>query len=105
MKLDVMVPNQTEDPPAPKVFLQTIFCRCMKDCSNGKCICGKAMLSCNKACSHCQGSCLNGIPFLDGNEDEDDGSPLASPVKATEPYGDEDDTIACPSNPKRPRVL
>uniref|UniRef100_A0A8D8RB29 Uncharacterized protein n=1 Tax=Cacopsylla melanoneura TaxID=428564 RepID=A0A8D8RB29_9HEMI len=88
MKGDVLVPNQTEDPPAPQVLLQTIFCRFMKDCSSGKCSCRKAMLSCNTAC--CQGSRLNGIPFLDENEDEDDvsplSSPLASPLKATEAY-------------------
>uniref|UniRef100_A0A8D8REL5 Uncharacterized protein n=1 Tax=Cacopsylla melanoneura TaxID=428564 RepID=A0A8D8REL5_9HEMI len=75
MKGDVLVPNQTEDPPAPQVLLQTIFCRFMKDCSSGKCSCRKAMLSCNTACSHCQGSCLNGIPFLDENEDEEYVSP------------------------------
>uniref|UniRef100_A0A8D8WE27 Uncharacterized protein n=1 Tax=Cacopsylla melanoneura TaxID=428564 RepID=A0A8D8WE27_9HEMI len=34
MKGDVLVPNQTEDPPAPQVLLQTIFCRFMKDCSS-----------------------------------------------------------------------
>uniref|UniRef100_A0A8D8RXL4 Uncharacterized protein n=1 Tax=Cacopsylla melanoneura TaxID=428564 RepID=A0A8D8RXL4_9HEMI len=31
MKGDVLVPNQTEDPPAPQVLLQTIFCRFMKE--------------------------------------------------------------------------
>lgn len=108
MKGDVLVPNQTEDPPAPEVLLKTIFCRCMKDCSSGKCSCRKAMLSCTTACSHCQGSCLNGVPLLDENEDEDDVSPLSSPIPSTLPaseaYWCEDEDIAGPSNPKRPRV-
>ncbi|KAL1446574.1 hypothetical protein WDU94_012208 [Cyamophila willieti] len=108
MKGDVLVTTQTEDPSAPEVLLKTIFCRCTKDCSSGKCICQKAMLVCNTACSHCQGSCLNGVPLFDENEYEDDisppASPLASPISSQLTFWDEDEDIAGPSNPKRPRV-
>ncbi|KAL1446350.1 hypothetical protein WDU94_015639, partial [Cyamophila willieti] len=108
MKGDVLVPTQTEDPPAPEVLLKTVFCRCTKDCSSGKCSCRKAMLVCNTACSHCQGSCLYGVPLFDENENEDDisppASPLPSPISSQLTFWDEDEAIAGPSNPKRPRV-
>ncbi|KAL1448118.1 hypothetical protein WDU94_000625 [Cyamophila willieti] len=108
MEGDVLVPTQTEDPPAPEVVLKTIFCRCTKDCSSGKCSCRKAMLVCNTACSHCQGSCLNGVPLFEEHENEDDisppASPLASPISSQLTFWDEDEDIAGPSNPKRPRV-
>ena len=64
-------PVWTRDPSAPDEILKMIFCRCTNDCSSGKCGCRKGSMKCSHICQNCQGNCVNGIPALE-NEDDDD---------------------------------
>lgn len=46
----------------------------------------KTSLKCSPACQHCQGNCLNGVPQIDSEEEED---PLFTSLQ--ESYGEDED--------------
>jgi len=66
-----LVPVHSELAAAPDDILKMIFCRCTKDCVSAKCGCKKASLKCSQACQNCQGNCLNGVPQVDSEDEED----------------------------------
>jgi len=72
---DALVPITKEDLPASEVLLETIFCRCTKDCIIGKCGYRKAIMTCSVACLRCQGKCLNSVPVAI-EDDKDDIVPV-----------------------------
>ena len=52
----VLIPVQTDLPPAPDDLLQVIRCNCQSDCSSLRCTCRKHNVKCSLACGNCRGS-------------------------------------------------
>lgn len=66
-----LTPVTTKDPVAPEAILNKIFCRCSTGCG-GRCGCRKAGIPCSMVCGTCHGTCTNGAPLLDLQDDDDD---------------------------------
>lgn len=113
LKANCLAPVFTIDPVAPKEILDMIFCRCATDCSSARCSCKKMSMNCSPLCHNCQGNCLNGVPVLmNEDEDEEDMEPL--PTSPADTESDIMETVeleeslevepeAGPSRPKRTR--
>ena len=69
----VLIPVQTDLPPAPDDLLQVIRCNCQSDCSSLRCTCRKHNVKCSLACGNCRGSgCMNSDPLAHEEVDNDD---------------------------------
>jgi hypothetical protein len=104
-----LVPVHSELAAAPEDILKMIFCRCTKDCASAKCGCKKASLKCSSACQNCQGNCLNGVPQVDSEDEEEQGDPLTFSLEVSdeedirEEEDENEDEDEGPSHSKRAR--
>ena len=72
LKDDILVPIQTDMPPATKSLLEAIHCNCKSDCQTNRCGCRKHGLECSVSCGECRGvSCSNAQkPNTDPDDDD-----------------------------------
>lgn len=107
IEMNCLVPVHSELAAAPQDILKMIFCRCKKDCASAKCGCKKANLKCSIACQNCQGNCLNGVPVVDSEDEEEQEDSLTVSLQGSDgeesiDQKDEDEDEG-PSHPKRAR--
>ena len=67
---NLLVPIETELPPAPPELLKVIKCSCTGQCESNRCTCRKNQLPCTVACKNCKGlNCANSTEIDNFDDD------------------------------------